>query len=146
MTSVLAIGCASIQRSIVLGTVTGSVAGAMSGAYWGIENRERYALQAALYTGIAGGLAGYFIHEHLGERDERIRQETLFNLEKFGIGESSKSYSTDGPVLMAPKVETRWIETQAEGKKLIEGHRVWVITEDPQWISNQPVSTSTKGD
>ena len=144
-------GCATVGKSILLGTAAGTIAGATSGAYWGLENREKYALQAAIYTGLAGGLAGYFAHEHLEERDEQVRQETLFNLEKFGVDSGpgpSHSYSAqgtqgtapvEGPVLMVPKVESQWVKTQVQGKKLIEGHRVWVITEDSQWPSTQKI-------
>ena len=52
-------GCATVGKSILLGTATGAVAGAGSGAYWGVQDRERYA-QAALWTGALGGLTGYF--------------------------------------------------------------------------------------
>ena len=144
LTGVLATSCASVGKSILLGTATGGVAGAISGVYWGVEDREKYAMQAALFTGLAGGITAYFVHKGLEKRDERTRQETLFNLDKFGLeGETQKLHSIHNPVLMAPKIESRWIETQAQGKKLIEGHRVWVITEDSQWPENQQLK---KGD
>ena len=33
-----------------------------------------------------------------------------------------------------PKVEVEWVDTQVKGKRLVEGLRVWVVTEDPQWV------------
>ena len=93
----------------LLGTATGGLAGAMSGAYWGVKDREKYALQAALWTGALGGLTGYFVHEALEKRDEKIREATLFNIDKFGIGPAPPPKGAEGPVLMAPKVEARWM-------------------------------------
>ena len=147
-------GCATVGKSILLGTATGAMAGASSGAYWGVQNREKYALQAALWTGALGGIAGYFAHEALEKRDQKIREATLFNIDKFGIGPAPPPEGTEGPVLIAPKVEARWMGTQVQGKKLIEGHRVWVITEDSGWPANQPLqlqqpqqqSTQPQGD
>ena len=38
------------------------------------------------------------------------------------------------PHLTLPKMESEWVEPQVRGKRFIEGHRVWIMTEDPQWI------------
>ena len=90
--------------------------------------------------GAIGGVASYFLHNILEQRDDRTRRDTLFNLEKFNVSAPSKYQaapnSTNGPGLTVPRVDAQWVETQVQGKKLIEGHRVWVITEDAQWMPN----------
>ena len=96
-----------------------------------------------MIVGAIGGIASYFLHKGLEQRDDSTRRDTLFNLEKFNVSTPSsyQSSATGGPGLTAPRVDAQWVDTQVQGKKLIEGHRVWTITEDVQW---QPVSQKTK--
>jgi len=133
----LLVGCSTMRNSISVGIGSGAFAGAVSGAAFTDGNKGKAAFQGALIGGAIGGIASYFIHGSLQKRDENIRRETLFNLDKFNVS-ASTSFSTagNGPGITVPKVEAQWIDTQVQGKKLVEGHRVWVITEDPQWVPN----------
>lgn len=132
------VSCSTIKKSFVFGTGTGAAAGAIGASMLANNNKGQAALQGALVGGAIGGLASYFIHKGIDKRDERIRRETLFNLEKFNVSTpiNLNKSNSEGPGMSIPKVEAQWVDTQVQGKKLVEGHRVWIITEDPQWIPN----------
>lgn len=135
------VGCSTMRESLVLGVGSGAATGAITGATIVKQNRGQAALQGALFGGVIGGIASYFIHGTVQKRDDLIRRETLFNLEKFNVSSpSSSSYSIPpqgGPSVTSPKIEMQWIDTQVQGKKLIEGHRVWIMTEDAQFIPSK---------
>ena len=128
-------GCASLKDSMTIGFGTGAVAGATAGMLsGGDDHKSKRMITGALVGSAVGGLVGYFIHGALEKRDDRTRRDTLFNLDKFG-SDASGGLSGDTPAaLSAPVVEAQWVETQVQGKKLVEGHKVWVISEDPQWV------------
>ncbi len=136
-------GCSSMKESLSFGVSTGVATGAMAGAYLH-KNRGSGAFQGALIGGAISGIATYFIHKKLKKRDQKTRRETLFNLDKFGV-DYPKNYSTDNvPSLSKPIVDAQWIDTQVQGKKLIEGHRVWIISEEPQWLPNHELKKEKK--
>lgn len=128
----LSIGCASTKGTVVSGIVVGGTTGGMTGLYLGKRNRERAALQGTIVGGVTGGLLGYLIHRALETRDKKVRREIFFSLDKFDV--RSKGISNMRHGLTTPKVEVDWVDTQVRGKRLIEGHRVWTIMEDPQWV------------
>jgi hypothetical protein len=112
-------GCATATRATWLGIGTGAAVGATSGALLDHQHPGEGALYSALAMGLIGGVAGYFTHESLEERDAQTRKETLFNLEKFGVsGFNSNPTSLD--------------ETNASGDK----QKVLIITNDPAWTKN----------
>ena len=131
--AILTTGCSTMRESLTLGVSTGAATGAVAGASLS-KNRGQGALKGVLVGGAISGIASYFIHKGLKKRDQKTRRETLFNLDKFGV-DYPKNYSQENdPSLSKPVVESQWVDTQVQGKKLIEGHRVWIISEDPQWI------------
>lgn len=82
--SLLSSSCSSTRKSIALGVGTGAVSGATIGA---MTNKD-HAQGALLGLGIGalvGGIASYFIHGGLEDRDNETRKDTLFNLEKNGV-------------------------------------------------------------
>ena len=136
------VGCSTMRESLIVGAGTGAATGAIGAyalSYW---NKGQAAFQGALIGGAVGGIASYFLHKELEQRDDRTRRDTLFNLEKFNVSAPSsyQSSTANGPGLTVPRVDAQWVDTQVQGKKLIEGHRVWIITEDTQWIPNPPKS------
>ena len=86
---------------------------------------------------------GYLIHKALETRDKEVRRQIFFSLDKPDMN-SPKNSLPKGPGLTMPKVEAQWVETQIRGKKLVEGHRVWIITEDPQWVSDPKNEAKSK--
>ena len=127
-------GCSTMKNSIVTGLSAGAITGGTTGVIAGKKKKD--ALTGMLIGGLVGGVASYFIHNGLEKRDKIVRKDTLLNLEKFDI---QAPYSFNGETehgLSMPTVDSQWIETQVKGKKLIEGHRMWIISEDPKWIPN----------
>lgn len=138
MLMVSMVGCSTMRESLIVGAGTGAATGAIGASSLADRNKGQAALQGALIGGAIGGIASYFLHKGMDKRDDQVRRETLFNLEKFNVSTPSGYQSSSGPGLTVPKVEAQWIDTQVQGKKLVEGHRVWVITEEPQWVPNPP--------
>jgi hypothetical protein len=132
------VGCSTMRESLVVGAGSGAAAGAIGASAMAEQNKGGAALQGALIGGAIGGIASYFLHKGFEKRDDRVRRETLFNLEKFNVSTPTgfQSSPATGPGLTIPKVEAQWVDTQVQGKKFVEGHRVWIITEDPQWVPN----------
>jgi hypothetical protein len=136
------VGCSTMRESLMVGAGAGAATGAIGAYAMSDRNKGQAVLQGALIGGAVGGIASYFLHNGLEQRDDRTIRDTLFNLEKFNVSTPSnyQNSSSTGPGLTVPKVDAQWVDTQVQGKKLIEGHRVWVITEDAQWVPNPPKS------
>lgn len=137
-------GCASMKESVITGVGVGAASGAATGSMASPANRKKGALTGALIGAAIGGISSYFIHDGLKKRDGQVRRETLFNLDKFNVS-SPRGVSTGGQHgLTMPVVESQWIDTQVKGKQLVEGHRIWLITEDPQWVPGKKLKKKEK--
>jgi hypothetical protein len=127
----LCTGCSTISKSISFGIGTGIATGAAVGAASSSDSGKG-ALQGAVVGAAVGGIISYFVHKGLNKRDEETRRETLFNLDKFGVS-GPQSISGGRPAISKPIVSEDWVDTRVDGKKLIEGHRVWTIEEESMW-------------
>lgn len=99
MMALLLISCSSITKSTFLGVGIGFAAGGATGALTDKHNRGQAALTSALFMGVIGGISGYFGHQELESRDDDVRKETLFNLEKYGVSglsDSTRPLSKEG--------------------------------------------------
>ena len=127
--------CATMSDSLILGIGAGAAAGSVVSN----QNHGDAGTGAAIGAAI-GGLSAYLIHKGIEKREVKIRRETLLNLEKFDVSTPPKSGGMvsiptgGGHFLTKPVVDMEWIETQVQGDKLVEGHRVWRIIEKPKWI------------
>lgn len=136
-------GCTTMSDSLTLGISTGAVTGAAISSSGNNDIGSGAALGAVL-----SGLSSYFIHKGMEKRDEKTRRETLLNLEKYDVSAprpSSQPFSEEtSPSLTKPTVDVDWVETQVQGDKLIEGHRVWRIIEKSKWIPAKDASKEQK--
>ncbi len=140
------VGCSTMEKSVALGVFSGLATGA--GVGLAAHARTRGTLITAGVGAAVGGLASYLIHGEMEKRDDRTRRDTLFNLENHGIRNSSGSkanLSDVGNLLTSPEVEEDWVDTHTDGKRLIEGHRVWSITDQSRWdLSRKPTRKQLK--
>lgn len=88
-------GCATLKDSLILGAGTGVVLGGIAGNQ-SDGDRSENSLKGAVIGGVVGGLASYLIHGSLESRDNRVRKDTLLNLEKFDVmgRDTSGSYGS----------------------------------------------------
>ncbi len=101
-------GCSTMEHSVMLGAGSGLAAGTAGGLMFGGKHRTEATLICAGVGGVIGGLASYVIHGELEKRDDRIRRNTLFNLEYHGITRSSvgrADLSDISTLLASPEIE-----------------------------------------
>lgn len=84
LTTLLITSCSTINRSLSLGTASGVAIG-LSLAPLKQPHNSKNAVKFGVIGALIGGVSSYFIHKSLIKRDENVRKETLFNLEKFGV-------------------------------------------------------------
>ena len=74
----------TLNKSVLLGASTG----VLGGAYIGELHSKEYknSIEIGILTGLLFGAAGgYFLYKESERRNEKIRRETLFNLDKYGV-------------------------------------------------------------
>lgn len=125
----LAVGCATQNKSAGLGGLIGATGGAALG---GIvdpgkngEYRTRNVIVGATIGGMAGLIAGSALHDEIKTRET----------EAYAKGRASAPRQAMGamPSLREAKVESRWIEGRVVGNRYIEGHFEYLITEPTRW-------------
>ncbi|MBF0362731.1 MAG: hypothetical protein HQK49_17060 [Oligoflexia bacterium] len=127
------LSCSTIERSVSLGAISGVATGAIVAPGF-VRHEKKQALVIGAITGLAiGGIAGYFTHKGLENRDEKIRKETLFNMENYGLQKPLGPKDDTPPSVLNPKVEKVWVEPKIENGKYIQGHFIWVITDEARW-------------
>jgi hypothetical protein len=128
-------GCASTRDSILTGVGAGAVTGFVLGPVVDHGSHEAR-LGGALIGAAVGGIAGYFIHKGLDDRDAAVRKETLFNLDKYNVSRpSGGSGGGDGEYgIAAPGVDTECFETEVKGDKLVQAHCESRIIGTPEWV------------
>ncbi|MCB9085775.1 MAG: hypothetical protein H6624_15615 [Bdellovibrionaceae bacterium] len=108
-------GCATSTKSVLMGMGTGAATGAIAGAALSQKDKGRNVAMSAAVMAFVGAIAGNLVHKGLEERDARVRKETLFNLEKFGVSGMEGTFDNNEG-------------THLNGKKLL------IITDDLKWI------------
>ena len=123
-------GCATMRESLILGAGSGIAAGATVGAVASASGAKGSGALVGGLIGAAVGLGGaYFIQKGVEDHDSKVRKDTLFNLERFGVSDAP-TQSSSVPSVSFRVVEEQKIETHRQGNKIIEGHRVWMISDD----------------
>lgn len=129
-TTTMLSGCATMQDSLILGAGSGVATGAVVGALTSEAGSKGSGAILGGLIGAAVGLGGaYFVHKGIEDRDAKVRKDTLFNLERFGVSDAPTQGSTV-PSVSFRVMEEQKIETHRQGNKVVEGHRVWILSED----------------
>ncbi|MDH5581849.1 MAG: hypothetical protein OEY33_08065 [Bdellovibrionales bacterium] len=132
----LFVSCSSVSRSVGFGASVGALSGVLPGLVLNFRDKSKATSIGLLAGGALGAVGGYFVHRGLESRDSDVRKRTLLNLEEFGVS-IPKNEVINSPTLTKPIIESRWIDSEVQGKKLIEGHREWIISEEPKWVPNE---------
>tara|TARA_B110001454_G_scaffold219192_1_gene251125 strand:- start:11831 stop:12256 length:426 start_codon:yes stop_codon:yes gene_type:complete len=128
-------GCATMKESLLLGTGIGAISGAVLNSQIDRDN-DNAKNNGAMIGAVVGLATSYFIHGSLEDRDNRVRQETLLNLDRFNVSRPSIASGEDDPsdyFVTQPRVETQCFDSDVRGNKLIEAHCESVIVERPEW-------------
>jgi hypothetical protein len=129
------VSCSTTGKSVATGAIAGAGVGAGTGLFHPQETRGEAVAISAGIGAVVGGVAGYLIHGSLKDRDTKVRKTTLFNLESHGIERPTTGVPvSDFRMLLSnPSVEMEWVETHIDGPKLVQGHKVFTITEGSRW-------------
>lgn len=141
MTMLSTISCSTMRDSLLTGIGSGAALGAAGGSLSGSHDKKKATIAGALIGAAIGGIGSYFLHKKIKRKEEKIRRDTLFNLDRHDVSAplGFKAKSGYGHGVSMPMVESEWVDTQVKGKKLVEGHRIWMITEDAKWIPSKEV-------
>jgi|JI10StandDraft_1071094.scaffolds.fasta_scaffold648125_2 hypothetical protein len=113
-------GCASIERSTLLGAAS---VGAL-GTGVGIAN-ERSVGSALIGLGIGaivGGALGFAAH-----KDQESKRGQLLN------PVLTKDFKDKVPAISTPEVRRVWVPEKIDGNKYIDGHYIYVIDRQAVW-------------
>jgi hypothetical protein len=113
-------GCASIERSTLLGAAS---VGAL-GTGVGIAN-ERSVGSALIGLGIGavvGGVLGFATH-----KDQESKRGQLLN------PVLTKDFKDKVPAISTPEVRRIWVPEKIDGNKYIDGHYIYVIDRQAVW-------------
>ncbi len=96
LTAPLTHSCSTLTKTMSTTSTLGLGLGFAIGL--GGEPRRQYAGAGAAAGAAIGLLAGYFLHQHIVEREDQVRQETIFSIEKIGIeSEAIRDYEGHQP-------------------------------------------------
>ncbi len=113
-------GCASMEKSILLGSAAGGALG--TGIGLGAEKSAGSALIGLGIGAIVGGVMGYATHS---ERDSKRAQ--------WLTPAATKEFKDKVPGMSTPEVRRVWVPEKIEGNKYVEGHYIYVIDRGAQW-------------
>ncbi len=141
-------GCASVERSTLLGAGTGATLGAVSVSSMARQDHKKMTLKGAGIGLLVGGLTGYILHQVMDKKERKVRRETLFNLESHGISTSFENvnFEKHNTFVTSPSVREDYVETHTvdDGRTLIQGHKVWKIEGSPQFNLGRPKKRKAK--
>ena len=92
---------------LATGAGVGVVNGAIVGAAMTKTGKKSASAMGAVIGAVAGILLGQMINKRLEKRDDRVRRDVLFNLEKFGMASESEQLKIIRPVVECQKKDQR---------------------------------------
>ncbi|MBI3556390.1 MAG: hypothetical protein HY074_09025 [Deltaproteobacteria bacterium] len=130
----LAPGCATSGRSTLLGAGAGAGLGAGIGAMVDPgpkgEGRIRNVFIGAAAGSLVGAGAAYLAHEEVMDREKASYEKGKKDSEK---PSTASSAPTGAPVLLPPRVESRFVDEQVRGNVYVPAHFEYVIVEPARW-------------
>lgn len=112
-------GCASVEKSSILGAVIGGAAGGLIGNSAGNGRSETTLIGVAVGAGLGTLIGSSAYKDQKKKEQEKALQANPFD---------SKS-----PSLTAPKVRRVWVPARIEGDRYIDGHYMYVIEKTSTW-------------
>jgi hypothetical protein len=127
--------CATSGRSTLLGTGVGAGVGAGIGALADPgpkgEGRIRNVFIGAAAGSLIGAGAGYLGHELVEKKERAAYEKGKKDSAKDQTGNASED--SGAPVLIPPRVESRFVEEQVRGNVFVPAHFEYVIVEPARW-------------
>ncbi len=137
------IGCSSIEKTSLLGLTVGGGIGAIADQGLNENTNKDSMIKNSIIGAVVGLGVGYLLHTVIDNREDKVRKETLFNLEAYGIDQDFKPVidSEYGNFVTSPYVKEDYIDTHTtdDGRVLIQGHKRWVLIGSPQFNLPAPV-------
>lgn len=126
--------CATSGRSTLFGAGTGATIGAGIGALANpgakAQGRIRNVFIGATAGSLLGAGIGNLAHEEIEDREKASFEKA--KKESGGIAASS-SGNPNAPVLLPPRVESRFVEEQVRGNVYVPAHYEYIIVEPARW-------------
>ncbi len=126
--------CATSGRSTLLGAGAGAGLGAGIGAMVDPgpkgEGRIRNVFIGAAAGSLLGAGAGYLAHEEIADREKASYDKGKRDAEGSGGGQAAPP---GAPVLLPPRVESRFVDEQVRGNVYVPAHFEYVIVEPARW-------------
>lgn len=142
-TVISTVGCSSIEKTSLLGLTVGGGVGAIADQGLNENTNKGSMIKNSVIGAVVGLSVGYLLHTFIDNREDKVRKETLFNLEAHGIDQDFKPVidSEYGNFVTSPYVKEDYIDTHTtdDGRVLIQGHKRWVLIGSPQFNLPAPV-------
>jgi hypothetical protein len=127
-------GCASPGKATLLGAGIGATAGAGVGlmAYPGRDGkyRARNVIIGGALGGLLGAGTGYVANELADKSNKEAYEKGKLDAQK---GPGNYTPGTGKPVLIPPRVESRFVDDQVRGTTFVPAHVEYQITEPARW-------------
>lgn len=121
-------GCASAGKATLLGAGVGTAAGVGTGFAIGGENRTRNVIVGGALGGLLGAGTGYAAHELVEKSEKDAYEKGKKDAQKAGYGSGNGK-----PVLIPPRIESRFVDDQVRGTTFIPAHVEYQIVEPARW-------------
>lgn len=131
------LGCSSLEKTSLLGMTTGVSIGVIANETMNPESDSKSRMRSAGIGALVGIASGLLLHKVIKKKEDKVRRETLFNLEAHGIRQGFKPVvgSRYGNFVSNPHVREDYIKTHVtdDGRTLIQGHKIWKLIGHPQF-------------
>jgi hypothetical protein len=128
-------GCATSGQTTLLGLGVGSLVGGAFGAAMDGGPRARLRPQNIFMGSALGGVlaatTAFFLHPDPEKKTEMADIAAKTN--ELMRPKKAVPEATEQPLLVPPKVETRYIDDQVKGSTFVPGHLEFQITQPSQW-------------